>query len=294
MKEVVEMRTDTSISIERLARSFDEPRSSVGRWVAPQVTEKLVSRRNRPVAGQEDLRQKIQELCDEERHRTFGHRRIRALLKTRYGICVNRKTVLKVMREKGLTRPKMWHRPWRPKRIEKVNATQLNTHWQIDMTSFQLSSLLPLFLVVVIDCCSREIVGYTLDNRCRAKEWIAALRRALEARGITDKDKAKKLTVRSDNGAQPCSKAFVEYLGTAGVTGEYTGYNAPDDNAYVERIMRTIKEEEIWPNLYDTFSEARAAIDEYVRYYNEERIHSALDYQTPKEIAAEKMTLKAA
>jgi len=50
---------------------------------------------------------------------------------------------------------------------------------------------------------------------------------------------------------------------------------------------------EIWPNFYDTFSEARAAIDEYVRWYNEERIHSALDYQTPKEAAA-KITLNVA
>ena len=240
------------------------------------------------------MRQRILDLCDEPRHRTFGHRRIRAVLRKRFELVVNRKTVLKVMRELNLTRPKMWHRPWRPKRIEKVCATQLNEHWEIDMTSFQLSNLMPLFLVVVIDCCNREIVGYTRDHRCRAKEWVAALRMALEGRGLTNKAAAQSLAVRSDNGAQPCSKAFVEYLGSTGATGEYTGYNAPDDNAHVERIMRTIKEEEVWPNLYDSFSEARAAIDEYIRWYNEERIHAALNYQTPKETAARMITLKAA
>ena len=240
------MRQNHGISIQRLSRAFKEPRSSVARWVSvPQKKENTVGRAC-PVSGEAALRQYIQELCDEPRHRTFGHRRIRALLKRRFKLCVSRKTVLKVMRELSLTRPKLWHRVWRPKRIEKVNATRINEHWEIDMTSFQLSNLLPLFLVVVIDCFSREIVGYTLDRRCRAKEWVAALRQALEARGLDSKEAAESLTVRSDNGAQPCSKVFVEYLGTSGATGEYTGYNAPDDNAYVERIMRTIKEEEIW------------------------------------------------
>ena len=81
---------------------------------------------------------------------------------------------------------------------------------------------------------------------------------------------------------------------SAGVAGEYTGYNAPDDNAYVERVIRTIKEEEIWPNLWDTVAEAREAIDNYIKYYNEERIHSALDYATPKEIAEREKPLMAA
>jgi transposase InsO family protein len=70
------------------------------------------------------------------------------------------------------------------------------------------------------------------------------------------------------------------------IQGQYTGYNAPDDNAYVERIIRTIKEEEIWPNLWDTPAEAREAIEAYVTYYNNQRIHSALNYRTPSEVAA--------
>ncbi len=288
------MREENGTSIMRLSVAFEEPRSSVGRWVAPKLEKAPSVARRCPVSGCEDLRQKVQELCDEPRHRTFGHRRIRALLRKRYDIRVNRKTVLRIMREKGLTRPKMWHRPWRPKRIEKVRATRKDECWQIDMTSLYLSSMIPLFLVVVIDCFTREIVGYTLDRRCRAKEWVAALRQGLEMRGIETKKQAKGLRVRSDNGAQPCSKAFVEYLASAGVPGEYTGYNAPDDNAYVERVIRTIKEEEIWPNLWDTASEAREAIDSYMKYYNEERIHSALDYATPKEIAERGLPLKAA
>ena len=143
-----------------------------------------------------------------------------------------------------------------------------------------------MYLMMVTDCCTRTIVGWTLDRRCRAGEWIGALRMALECEGLTTKEDCRKLTLRSDNGSQPCSKRFVEYLGKTGVQGQYTGYNAPDDNAYIERVIRTVKEEEIWPNVYDTISEAMAAIEAYVNYYNDERIHSALDYRTPNEVAA--------
>jgi len=236
----------------------------------------------------------VRELCDRDRHRTFGHRRIWALLRKEKSVCVNRKTVYRIMREEGLTRPRVWHRPLRPKRVEKRRPSEPNTGWQIDMTSFQLSDLTPLFLVVVIDCCTREIVGWTLDRRCRAGEWVAAVRMALESRGLVSKAVCLDLTLRSDNGSQPCSKRFREYLGQAGVTGQYTGYDAPDDNAYVERVIRTIKEEEIWPNLYDTVSEARDAVAAYLAYYNHQRIHSALGYQTPAEFAASIFTREAA
>jgi len=108
------------------------------------------------------------------------------------------------------------------------------------------------------------------------------------------KEFCRDLVVRSDNGSQPCSKKFVEYLGKSGVRGQYTGYNAPDDNAYVERVIRTVREEEIWPNLYDLLSEARAAVEAYVDFYNNERIHSALGYLRPHEYAAAHNTLAAA
>jgi len=59
-------------------------------------------------------------------------------------------------------------------------------------------------------------------------------------------------------------------------------------------VIRTIKEEEIWPNSYDTWSEAHDAIDRYVRWYNQDRVYSALDYQTPNEVQAAYFTPKAA
>jgi len=99
--------------------------------------------------------------------------------------------------------------------------------------------------------------------------------------------------LRSDNGAQPCSKRFVEYLGQHGIQGQYTGYDAPDDKADVERVIRTLKEEEIWPNAYESWAEAHAAIEAYVAYYHRPRIHSALGCLTPDEFTATHIALAA-
>ncbi len=288
------VRNDEELSVRRLAGAADEAVSTVGRWVAPRPCAPVGVSRRCPVSGNASLRERVRELCEAPRHGTYGYRRIWALLRREGRWMVNRKTVSRIMREEGLSRPKVWGRPARPKRVERMRPTAPNQGWQIDMTSFQLSDLTPLYLVVVTDCFTRRLVGWTLDRRARAREWTAALRMALESRGLTTKESRRSLVVRSDNGSQPCSKHFVEFLGTAGATGQYTGYNAPDDNAYVERVIRTIKEEEIWPNLYDTFSEAHQAIDAYVRFYNGERIHSALGYRTPDEAEAQYITPKAA
>jgi len=279
-------------SIRRLARTFVEPISTVGRWVGPE--KKKVAKQSRcPVSEDPAIRARVRSLCDQPRNRTFGYRRIWALLR-RQGLIINKKTVWKIMHEMGLARPKIWYKPARPRRVEKMKPTGPNLGWQIDMTSFSLSDFTPLYLIMVTDCYTRKIVGWTLDRRCRAGEWVGAVRMGLESEGLTTKEACRKLTLRSDNGSQPCSKKFVEYLGKTGVKGQYTGYNAPDDNAYVERVIRTIKEEEIWPNFYDTFSEARTAIEAYVNYYNGERIHSALGYRTPNEVVAAYNTLAAA
>ena len=290
---VTTVREESSIPIRRLAAASEEAVSSVGRWVRPGRDVLPLSRR-RPVSDDADLRQKIRALCEEEHQQGYGHRRIRALLRRRFGIVLSRETAAVIMREEGLAQPKLRFKGMRPKRVEKMRPDRPNQGWQIDMTSFALSDLTPLFLMVVIDAFTRKIVGWSLDRRCRASEWIAALRLALDGQGIASHDQAATLTLRSDNGAQPCSKKFVEFLGTRGVQGQYTGYDAPDDNAFVERVIRTVKEEEIWPNVYDTWPEAHEAIDRYVRWYNEQRIHSALDYRTPCEVESEWIALNAA
>ncbi len=146
------------------------------------------------------------------------------------------------MRELGLTQPR--RRRLRPKRVERMRPRRPNQACPIDMTSFQRSDLRPVYLVTLIDCYTRQLVGWHATDRCRASDRSSAVRPALESRGLRTKESCSDLVLRSENGAEPSSKHFVEFL-EHGIKGQYTGYNAPDDNAYVERVIRTIKEEEI-------------------------------------------------
>lgn len=288
------MHREQKTSLSRLSAAFQEPRSSVGRWIASQRAAPARHTRQ-PEERETGMRQAVRQEAMRDRQRCFGYRRITAALRRR-GYRVNRKAVCRVMREEGLLQERAWHRPARPYRVEKMRPERPDLGWQVDMTSFQLSNLVVLYLVVVLDCFTREIVGWTLSRRCRAGEWTSAVRMALEGRGLMEKGRCLEsgLVLRSDNGAQPCSREFVAFLSARGVTGQYTGYDAPDDNAYVERVMRTIKEEEIWVNQWDSWSEADAAIERYIEYYNRDRVHSSLGYRTPSEAAAAYLALVAA
>ena len=295
MKAIQAVGQEAGTSIRRLARAFQESASTVGSWVAKPPEEPPAAKNRRcPVSEDAALRARIRSLCEQPRHRTFGYRRIWASLRRNYGLAINRKTVWRIMHQEGLVRPKLRQRPARPKRVEKMHADRPNQAWQMDMTSFQLADLTPLFLILIIDGFTRKIVGWALDRRCRASEWVSALRLGLESQGLTTLELCRSLLLRCDNGAQPCSKRFTQFLGATGVLAQYTGYNAPDDNAFVERVIRTVTEEEIWPNLFDTFAEAHQAIDQYIRWYNEDRIHSALGYPTPQEVTNDYFAQQAA
>ena len=282
----------TQLSYRRLAQHLGVHHAGLHRWVRPSP-DAPPSRRSRPVRDDPELRERIRLLCLEERHHTWGHRRIRALLKRRFDVRVSRKTVCRMMRELGLSQEKVRRRPWRPRRVRRMLPELPDQAWQIDQTNVYLSDMRRLYLVVVVDCRTREIVGHCLDERCRSDEWIAALRTALESRGLGE-GRLQDLTLRSDNGAQPSSRRFADYLRSRGITGEFTGYAAPDDNCYVERAIRTLKEEHIYCQSYESYAEARDGLEDFIDYYNNERIHSALGYKTPIEIRRQMITPKAA
>ena len=202
-----DVRGEMGLSIGRLSVAFGEPRSTVGRWVRRPEPKIKSPPRGCPVSGCPDLREKIRAICLE---------------------------------------PRVRRKPLRPKRVERMRPGRPDQGWQIDMTSFQRSDLRPVYLVTIVDCFTRQLVGWHANDRCKATDWSSAVRMALESRGmVVSKEACSGLVLRSDNGAQPSSKHFVEFLGKRGIKGQYTGYSAPDDNAYVERIIRTIKEKEI-------------------------------------------------
>jgi putative transposase len=104
----------------------------------------------------------------------YGYRRIAWWLRRKEGLVVNRKRVLRVMRERGLLVQSRRLRARRQKEWGRVEARRPNEIWQADMTKVWIGPLLGwAYLVSVIDCCTREIVGWHLSQRCRSEDPTA-------------------------------------------------------------------------------------------------------------------------
>ncbi|GMA58943.1 hypothetical protein GCM10025858_34460 [Alicyclobacillus sacchari] len=149
------------------------------------------------------------------------------------------------------------------------------------------------YLFAVIDAYDREIVGYSFSRFCRTEDLLNAVDMALNYRFPSGVQGAG-LTLRTDNGCQMTSRRFIQAMRACQINHERTGYNNPDDDGYIERFFRSLKEEEVWLQEYSSFAEAKAAIESYIHFYNTDRPHSALGYRSPLEFRNWKMKRNAA
>src|SRR5260370_26797658 len=97
------------------------------------------------------------------------------------------------------------------------------------------------YLVCVIDCCTREIVGWNLSQRCRTEDALAAVEQAVLNR-LPAGSREANLTLTTDNGTRFTSSRFLETLGRLGITHRRTAYHPPSGNIYLERSPHTLKQ----------------------------------------------------
>ena len=216
----------------------------------------------------------------------YGYRRVVWWLGRHHGLVVNGKRALRVMRERGLLVRQRRFQVSRRKDWGQVEALYPNRVWQSDMTKvWSGPSVGWAYLVSVIDCCTREIVGWDLSLRCRTEEALAALNRAvLEV--LPFGSRGTGLTLTTDNGTQFTSARYVETLNRLGITHRRTAYNHPEGNSYIERFHRSLKEEEVWLNEYQNFQQAELSIARWIEEYNHDRPHRGLHGQTPHDTRA--------
>src|SRR5262249_53617021 len=138
------------------------------------------------------------------------------------------------------------------------------------------------YLVSVIDCCRREIVGWNLSHRCRTEEALDAVEQAVLER-LPAGSRESDLTLTTDNGTQFTSARFMETLAKLGITHRRTAYHHPEGNSYIERFHRSLKEEEVWTSEYRSLTEAREGIARYLEEYNQDRPHRGVNNRTPQE-----------
>lgn len=210
-------------------------------------------------------------------NQTDGYRMVCAFVRQRLGVAVNRKRVLRVMRERKLIqRRRPLQRRKRPGFFRVERPRQL---WQLDMTSIWVAEHGWTYLMAIIDCCTREIVAWQLELRCRADEAIAVVERAAALYGIDPGE----LTLGSDNGSAFTARRFRETLGRLGIRHRRGGYRDPESQAFIESWFGKLKEREVWLNEYETLDDARGGIGGYVDRYRH-RPHSGLGYRTPDEV----------
>ena len=213
----------------------------------------------------------------------YGYRRVTWWLRRKKGLLVNRKRVLRVMRERELLVRSRRLRARRKKEWGRVDAAEPNQIWQSDMTKIWTGPAVGwAYLVCVIDCCTREIVGWNLSHRCRTGDALRAVEQAVLER-LPEGSREENLTLTTDNGTQFTSSRFLETLGRLGITHRRTAYHHPEGNSYIERFHRSLKEEEVWTAEYRSLEEARASIARWIEEYNHDRPHRGIKNRTPHE-----------
>ncbi len=210
-------------------------------------------------------------------NQTDGYRMVTAFVRRKLGVAVNRKRVLRVLRERKLIqRRRPLERRKRPGFFRVERPRQL---WQLDMTSVWVADHGWTYLMAIIDCCTREIVAWQLELRCRADEAIAVVERAAALHRIEPGE----LTLGSDNGSAFTARHFKARLVELGIKHRRGGYRDPESQAFIESWFGKLKEREVWLNEYETLADARRGIGGYVDRYHH-RPHSGLDYRTPLEV----------
>jgi putative transposase len=210
-------------------------------------------------------------------NQTDGYRMVTAFVRRRLGRAVNRKRVLRVMRERRLIQ--RWRPLERRKRPGFFRVERPRQLWQLDLTSVWVGEHGWTYLMAIIDCCTREIVGWSLELRCRADEAIALVERAAAVHAIQESE----LTLASDNGSAFTARRFKATLAELGIRHRRGGYRDPESQAFIESWFGKLKEREVWLNEYETLDDARRGIGRYVDRYHH-RPHSSLNYSTPFEV----------
>jgi putative transposase len=212
----------------------------------------------------------------------YGIRRITAQLH-REGVIVNHKAVARHLREMGLLA--IYPGPNLSKRVHQaaihpyllrgLAITRPNQVWGIDITYIRLRAGW-LYLVAVLDWYSRYVVSWELDQTLAQPFVLRAVQTALAT--------ATPEIWNSDQGSHFTSAQYTDLLKAAGVRISMDGRGRALDNIFVERLWRSVKYEEVYLHEYGSPREAREQLTAYLAFYNEGRLHQALDYRPPAEV----------
>jgi transposase InsO family protein len=201
---------------------------------------------------------------------------------------VNHKRVARIMREDNLlaVQPRRFMVSTRSNHklevylnlASRMKLTGIHQLWVADITYIRLQAEF-VYLAVILDAFSRKVVGWELERTLASRLASAALERA-----IVNRQPPPGVVHHSDRGVQYACEEYVTILEKHRMLPSMSRPANPYDNASCESFIKTLKREEIYANKYENLEHLRANIEEFIdQYYNRQRLHSALGYQSPEE-----------
>jgi putative transposase len=224
------------------------------------------------------------------KHPYYGHRRIHKLL-LRLGYNIGRKMVIKAMKFMGIKalypKPKTTIANKEHKKYpyllnafkndkNQVIIEKPNQVWSTDITYIKLERGFA-YLSAIIDWNTKKILSWKLSNSMDVSLTTSVLKEALSLY-------PKPEIINTDQGSQYTAKEHIDILVNNNISISMDGKGRSIDNIVIERFWRSLKYEDVYLQNYNTIKEARARIGKYIKLYNQERLHSALDYATPDEV----------
>ena len=212
-----------------------------------------------------------------------GSRMLRDLL-WQQGLVVGRRHIRTLMRRMGIeaiyrrpntSKPAEGHRIY-PYLLRGMAILRPNQVWAMDITYIPMARGF-VYLTAVVDWFTRRVLSWRLSITMDTSFCIEALEEALSKN-------EKPEIFNTDQGSQFTSESFTKRLKEKGIKISMDGKGRWRDNVFVERVWKSIKYEEVYLHAYETVSEARTSISEYLEFYNSIRPHSSLDGFTPDQV----------
>ena len=188
----------------------------------------------------------------------------------------------RVMKEEAL----MDQRARKPKKSQskpEVKPGGPNEVWSWDLTYLPLGPIF-VYLFAIIDVHSRKIVGWHLSFNATVDSMKKAWDQALSQEGLLGGLSAPQMPMAlSDHGVQMAKKSAKEFFRDLGIKQLFARYQTPKDNAWIESWFRILKHDELKYRDYISFDQLKAILEAFIRFYNTERYHGAIDYVTPEQ-----------